>query len=668
MTWRYSKGKLVAPADVVPAFITKQPEPDESLVGFIDRTFARTVFANPIAALAQAGIATNRPEYIAGADLAPDQLAVLAVRLGVDVSEIRSRLHPKNHMPGSGVRGIDFHGQFLRLTFLERVRRRVSPRALEASPHHRAIWDVRPLAFDPGTMELLLADCPVCGTQLGRRQLCGPEKCDSCKDERGLPLTDLRDHPQPLVPDELREMLRAIAGLVDTDPDTRARSCLRFPEPWQALGPGDIFHLLAGMSVAYEGISGYLTIASALPLRPGTLHRVGTVLAGGTDAFHEWAVDNLASKDLPHWTIDRPVATDGFERLRSSLHLSPATKTLIMDLRDGSRSALRSKRIGAFAWLNARDLAPEFGLTLTRSQSIVTRLKSALHNTEDPKASGLPTTKAAFAALLSRASGTVAPNRAAFLLGAGVEVVAGLEEIGALAPVPAPVDLMVEAEKSYYEADVVALRERFLVNVGRARDPSILPSVSTAIRNSGLKPLPVSAAWHLVMTGSVDVVGADRDIGDWMRDIRLVDETAFAAALVTHPLTRAALDLPDRVTTLVAARMMDCDIVVIGQLVRNGILVPIPGTRPLLFPRSDIERFAAGYVSTPELKRALGIETGGRLELVYPDLPDSAFRFPGQRSRFYHRKDCASILAAARHGQPPLVASGAGYPSSGCTR
>src|SRR5690606_9865195 len=55
MTWRYSKNKLVPTVNVVPAFITKEPEPDESLVGFIDRTFARTVFANPIAALAHAG-------------------------------------------------------------------------------------------------------------------------------------------------------------------------------------------------------------------------------------------------------------------------------------------------------------------------------------------------------------------------------------------------------------------------------------------------------------------------------------------------------------------------------------------------------------------------------------------------------------------------------------
>ena len=54
MSWRYSKDKLVPLADVVPAFLTFEPKADESLVGFIDRTFARTVFANPIAALAQA--------------------------------------------------------------------------------------------------------------------------------------------------------------------------------------------------------------------------------------------------------------------------------------------------------------------------------------------------------------------------------------------------------------------------------------------------------------------------------------------------------------------------------------------------------------------------------------------------------------------------------------
>jgi hypothetical protein len=648
MSWRYSKDKLVPLADVVPAFLTFEPKADESLVGFIDRTFARTVFANPIAALAQAGIATNRPDFLASLDLNEGQIDALARRLGVSAALIRDRLHSDSRMLGSGVRGVDFHGQFLRLTFLERERRRVSPRALEISPYHRAIWDVRPIAFDPDTMELLLSDCPVCAKPLGRRRLCGPEKCDKCIDDRGLPSTDLRDHLQPMVPEEEWELLRNIAGLVDTDPKTRERSCLRFPEPWRSLGPGEIFHILVEMSVANEAAIGQLGPSSpSLPLKPTSLHSVGQVLAGGLDTFFDWAGTTLTRKDLPHWTVDRPVATTGFERLVKCPHISPAAKSLLSEMRSGSRVATRLRRTGAFAWLNAKNLAEEFDLDLTRAQMIVTRLKSVLKQVPDPAAAGVPTSKEAFAALLPRAVGTVSLNNAAFVLKAGVEVVTGLEEIGVLNAVPEPVSLLIEASKSFYEADVRERLASFLSAVTHERGASLFPTMEAVLKNSGLRPLPFAAAWHLAMSGDVRLLREDDEVNDWLRDVYVADEAPFVELLRAHPLTRSLRDLPPEVTTQVAAQMIDSDIVVVGQLVRNKILVPTSGARPLLFPREQIERFVAAYVSTPELKRALGISSAGRFDRQYRDLPESAFEFPNQRSRFYRRKDCAFILAAA---------------------
>src|SRR5690606_7823278 len=98
----------------------------------------------------------------------------------------------------------------------------------------------------------------------------------------------------------------------------------------------------------------------SLPLKPTSLHSVGQVLAGGLDTFFDWAGTTLTRKDLPHWTVDRPVATTGFERLVKCPHISPAAKSLLSEMRSGSRVATRLRRTGAFAWLNAKNLAEEF--------------------------------------------------------------------------------------------------------------------------------------------------------------------------------------------------------------------------------------------------------------------------------------------------------------------
>ena len=114
------------------------------------------------------------------------------------------------------------------------------------------------------------------------------------------------------------------------------------------------------------------------------------------------------------------------------------------------------------------------------------------------------------------------------------------------------------------------------------------------------------------MSGDVRLLREDDEVNDWLRDVYVADEAPFVELLRAHPLTRSLRDLPPEVTTQVAAQMIDSDIVVVGQLVRNKILVPTSGARPLLFPREQIERFVAAYVSTPELKRALGISSAGR--------------------------------------------------------
>ncbi|MFD2649136.1 hypothetical protein ACFSX5_15205 [Devosia albogilva] len=645
MTWRYSKDKLVEPGKVVPAFITMRPEPDESLAGLFNRTFGRTVFSNFSAAAARAGVARNRPDFLASSELTDAEVEGLAVRLGTSRNEIRFRLHPPARIGASGVRGVDFHGQFLRLTFLERERRRVSPMALELSRHHRALWDVRPLSFDASTMELLLDTCPVCGNNLRWRNLFGPEKCDHCRDERGLPCTDLRDHRQPMVPEEQHEVLRAVAGLMDPRAEVRERSVRFFPDPWRELAPSEIFHILVEMGLATSGLSGTL-LPSSLPLRAEAIYEAGRVLAGGVDAFHTWSDTTLTRKDAPHWTVDRPIASTGYDRLVKCPHVSPSAKALLQGMRLDIRKVTGQRRAGSFAWLVAWDLTREFQVDHARTRTFVKHVKSLIRAGGDPASEGIPTGKEEFASLIPVVKDAVSVGNAASMLRTGKDVVAGLQEIGILQPIPSPASLLLRATTCYSGSAARLLRDQFQSRLGMMTEADCFPSVATVIRNSGIRPLPRAAAWHLIWSGAARVLCSRPDPVDWLREVHVPDPASFMALLREHPSVRTAVELPDEVTTQVAAQMLDSDIVVIAQLVTNEILVPRAKTRPLMFLRKDIEQFAEKYVSTPELKRALGWDKGGPLSASCPDLPPSAFEFTDQRSRFYLRSDCLGILRA----------------------
>ncbi|MBE7733519.1 hypothetical protein [Devosia faecipullorum] len=645
MTWRYSKDKLVEPGRVVPAFITMQPEPDESLAGLFNRMFGRTVFSNFSAAAARAGIASNRPDFMASSELTDAQVEGLAARLGTSTDEVRFRLHPPARIGDNGTRGVNFHGQFLRLTFLERERRRVSPMALELNRYHRALWDVRPLSFDSSTMELLLDTCPVCGNKLRWRNLFGPEKCDHCRDGRGLPCTDLRDHRQPMVPEEQHDVLRAVAGLLDPRAEVREQSVRFFPDPWRGLAPSEIFHLLTEMGLATSGLSGTL-LPSSLPLHADALYEAGRVLAGGVEAFHAWSDSTLTRKDAPHWTVDRPMASTGYDRLVKCPHISLSAKSLLQGMRLDIRKVTRRRRAGSFAWLVAWDLTREFHVDHARTRTFVKHVKSVIRAGGDLSSEKIPKTKEEFASLIPVIKDAVSIGLAASMLRAGMDVVDGIGKIGLLQPIQSPASLLLKANTSYSGSAVRQLMEQFQSRLGRSTEGDDLCPVATVLRNSGIRPLPRAAAWHLIWSGAAHVLCSRPDPSDWLREVLVPDPAAFIALLHDHPSVRTDVALPDQVTTQVAAQMIDSDIVVVAQLVKNKILSPSAKTRPLMFRRKDVEQFAEKYVSTPELKRALGWAKGGPLSASCPDLPPSAFDFAGQRSRFYLRSDCTGILQA----------------------
>lgn len=638
MSWKYSAKGLVEPAKVMPAFATLAPMDDESLVGFFSRTFERTVFTNFSKALARAGVATNRPDFVAGLDLSDAQVQALARRLGTDVGEISRRLHRPAQGGAKGVRGIDFHGQFLRLTYLARDERRVSPRALLDSPYHRALWDLRPLGFDMDTMETLLDACPVCGSKLGWRNLYGPTKCDRCVDERGLPGTDLRDFPQPLVDEEHRGGIRLAAGLMHPLPEIRAASVAAFPAPWRDLQPGDLFHLMIEMAATPISVPGDRKRLDVLmPLPASDLAGACRVLLAGPQGFHEWAATMGGSRG-PHWTVDRPVALAGYDRLVRCPHLSFGTAAVLKAMRSDAQTLHRRQRIGPFDWLVAKDIAVEFGIDPARTRRFVKYMKTVAREGKDAAALGLPTSKDEMAILIPVVKDSASVGEAAHILGAGIEVVEGLEALGLLNTVDPSAAIFLRAKKSFSRATCNELSNTFRTRM-EPGEAGAGPSVEELLRGSDIRPWPRAAAWHIIWSGRGRAVRCGAD-PDWLKDVRIPDPEAFLRLLRQHPLVDRYAGASDGlITAVLAAELLKTDIVVVGQLVREKILA-CTATQPRLFRRTDIDAFAKEYIASTELRRLLGLPAKAQL----PDLPEGAFDFPGQRNRFYRRSECQHLL------------------------
>lgn len=159
---------------------------------------------------------------------------IIAKLLKTSPEEKRSRTYKLNTFEHSLSKTIEFFGVQIRTQYRNagRGRRRVSPRALIRSAHHRAIWEITPISFDPETMEVLLSECPVCKHALGWSRLQGVTKCDRCRDVDGRSV-DLRDYAsvQSVLEPHDPEALQFVVGLIHPIEDNKrkARSLIREP-------------------------------------------------------------------------------------------------------------------------------------------------------------------------------------------------------------------------------------------------------------------------------------------------------------------------------------------------------------------------------------------------------------------------------------------------------
>ncbi|CAO3417026.1 hypothetical protein [Azospirillum argentinense] len=326
------------------------PIPGESLLGLLARTADRNGFTGLMKVLSFADIGTGTPANLPSVDpIAAQRVAYL---LKVAEEEVTTRCHPQIVCDDPAGGFIDFFGVALRALYREKTRRRVSPRALAISPHHRALHDLRPFSFCPETMERLIDSCPVCHKTLRWFRTKGVAYCEHCVDADDMPRVDLREYPQALVTVEDDTALRYVTDLINPDSARRAKALRNTDRRFEGHNPGDLFELVIrlGQALATPPTAHYMelrrlkTLEDFSFLTPDLLARTGRALMDWPSGFQALAgaMRADAGKRPGHF---------GAAKEFGALRLLPRLKTLHSGIRH-----LVSKAIGDHLKDTAHDL------------------------------------------------------------------------------------------------------------------------------------------------------------------------------------------------------------------------------------------------------------------------------------------------------------------------
>ena len=255
------------PKRVRPLVARVTPIPGESLLSLLVRACQANGIPRPSELLLEVGL-TRYSGY--AAFTGQDRAADLATLLAVDEWEVVARMHSPAQV-NADTTLVDWWGATLERRFVADKRRRFAPAALRISPHHRAVWDVRPLSFCPETFQELASTCPGCGRALGWAKIGDLTRCDHCR-------MSLLDVDAPFVDERIRPRLKEVADLVSPLESVRSAASARYPGPFRHWPPGELFCALVEFGAAWDN-------PGAGPTSP-----IGQALM--------WGQPSLASADL----------------------------------------------------------------------------------------------------------------------------------------------------------------------------------------------------------------------------------------------------------------------------------------------------------------------------------------------------------------------------------
>lgn len=300
---------------------------DESLDGYVARVAAAHYMTRTLDLTSLAGATVpHRPE-LSRCD--PERFPLVAACLRADAEELKRHGTVR---PGPMPR-VTFFGTTIDRRLVDIGTRRYSPAGLEASPHHRALWSLRPFPFCEDSWDLLVRECPnkTCGVIQRWQYPVGIALCDRC----GEPLT--RSATTKVDP-EIRPQLAAAVGLVHPDPNRRTASLDRLPSGLKEMDPGELLDLLCAVagvidpSIRFHTARHLIKVTADHVAVVAAVSRAWPVLESWPAAFEDLVTSRLAAR-VGRFGDGNNGATTDFLRLPARAHLTPAVRDVVQDMR-----------------------------------------------------------------------------------------------------------------------------------------------------------------------------------------------------------------------------------------------------------------------------------------------------------------------------------------------
>lgn len=236
---------------------------------------------------------------VAGAVAAQRQHATFCDEAELDALADCLRIDPKVlrlHAPGWSLNAetLNFFGTRVPRDFLQFQYRRYSPSALTLSPHHRGLWQLRMLPICTETWEYLEDRCPnpACGRRQGWRLTPSIDLCDACAE----PLSRAAAKP---VPQELRENLEMLVGLIHPDPARRAAVRALLPKRLTRLEGGELLELACALAPVANHLASALlqmrtlSLSAAADVIVPALAQTWTFLQDWPRSLEEYVADRI---------------------------------------------------------------------------------------------------------------------------------------------------------------------------------------------------------------------------------------------------------------------------------------------------------------------------------------------------------------------------------------
>ncbi|SEI20927.1 hypothetical protein [Tardiphaga sp. OK245] len=585
------------------------PHLDESLRGYLGRALSVTAIRNVTKMLKIAD--ATKPNAVALATTLTDagEIERIATLIGCTPRDIVSRTYRTGEFAHSGSESIDFFGTQIRLHFRETKFRRVSPRALEIDPYHRAIWELRPIAFDRQTKEKLLSACPACDRKLGWLRADVPNLCDKCD-------ADLRDFQQPVSPVEDEEAYDFVVDLIDPDPAKKEAARALLPEEWRDFSNGDLFEAIVALA---SGLTADPTKKGAAQgrskrseqfeqLTPALLALAGRAIIGGVAGFADLCDRYRADMDKRPIYYGRRKEIGPLAYITYDKHIEPSIRDLLRALVDGNmestseRYALRLGKDAASSTMTIQTLSETFGVRRSILQRLAESGLVPVIRADDAR-SPVRMSIRDVRPLLAQIKNAVGENEAAGILGLPLSVLSSLADHGLIRRLEGRVQGLVPGYSGYLHSSV----NQLMAEIWSAARPSFgrCCSIMVAARSLGAGETPWAAVISAIIAGDVVI----HDTGAQRRNIRfslaVSDIDSFVAGVNKHlqnaPL---GLKLPRWIAQSTAAELLQVNVAFFSRLanIRPDLLPQRgPGYAPYL--ANDVQALHAKYIFVPEIAR-----------------------------------------------------------------